>query len=467
MKLNRSEIFQTFILSIGVFLFVLDLFIINVSLPRIQQTLNLSDSKVQWIIILYVIGYASLLINAGKAGGIYGRKRLYVVGMLGFTLSSLLCGISNDVYLLLGGRLLQGISSGLMVPQGIALLSILFPDQQKKTMALGIYGSFAGVASVLGQLLGGILPDQNWIEESWRLIFLINLPAGLLAVAATLFYISKDKREHTGRITIIPMLQLFTMLILLIYPLIMGPELQWPLWCIAMVILAISLLIFFFRHQHKLFCKDGTAIINFSLFKNKVFNLGLLIALAYYMVQDSYFIINSHYLQNVKDFTSTSTGIAFVYQGIGYVVASLIASRLVNHYGKWVILSGLVFMISGLLMHLWLFDITELNIMHLHLIFFLYGIGCGSVLPSLMTLALRGLNPSLIGVGSAFYLTVQQLAICLGITFVVGLYYHSSASVFVGFNQVSKAYTYSTIVSILLLCIVALVIIRQYANKNH
>lgn len=468
MKLNFKEIFRTFILSIGIFLFVLDLFIINVSLPSIQHTLSLSNSKAQWIIILYIIGYASLLINAGKAGEYYGRKKLYIIGMIGFTVSSFICGVSNDVYFLLGGRLLQGISSGLMVPQGIALITMLFPEQQKKTMALGIYGSIAGVASVLGQLLGGILPDQKWIEESWRLVFLINLPIGAVAVLSTVWLITKDHIKITDveKGWLYPMVQLFVLLIMLIYPLIMGPELKWPVWTLALLTVAIVLLILFFRQQQQLYQKGTNFMINFSLFNNRVFNLGLLIALVYYMVQDSYFIINSNYLQNTKNFTSTETGIAFVYQGIGYVIASIIVSRLINKYGKIVLLSGLGVMIISLAMHLLVFDHSQLDITYIHLLFFFYGVGCGSVLPSLMTLALRSLDESLIGVGSALYLTVQQIAICLGIAFVVGWYYHDKNPLFFNFNQISGAYGYSNIISIGLLCLAAYLVIRQYASEK-
>jgi len=454
MKLRVNEIFKTFILSIGVFLFVLDLFIINVSLPRIQHSLNLANSEAQWIIILYVIGYASLLINAGKAGEFYGRKKLYVVGMIGFTVSSLICGLSNDIYVLLAGRLLQGISSGLMVPQGIALITILFAEQQKRTMALGIYGSFAGVASVIGQLLGGILPDQNWIHESWRLIFLINLPVGLLAVFATALLIPKDFANKAQKVLFYPMLQLFVILILLIYPLIKGPEIHWPVWSILVLGVALILLSLFLRKQKALYLKGVPAMLNFSLFKNRVFNLGLLIAVAYYMVQDSYFIINSNYLQTVKSFTSTDTGIAFVYQGIGYVVASIIASRLVHRYGKKVVLWGVSLMIVSLALHLWILNQPQLDVLHIHVLFFFYGMGCGSVLPSLMTLALRGLDESLIGVGSALYLTVQQLAICLGIAFVVGLYYNTTNPSFLSFPQISGAYGYATLLAIGLLALV-------------
>lgn len=454
MKLTVNEIFKTFILSIGVFLFVLDLFIINVSLPSIQHSLHLANSAAQWIIILYVIGYASLLINAGKAGEVYGRKKLYVIGMIGFTVSSFICGLSNDIYVLLAGRLLQGISSGLMVPQGIALITILFAEQQKRTMALGIYGSFAGVASVIGQLLGGILPDQNWIAESWRLIFLINLPIGVLAVLATAWLIPKDLVNTAQKVLFYPMFQLFVVLILLIYPLIKGPELHWPLWSIVMLTGALLLLFLFIRKQQRIYHSGQQAMLNFSLFKNRVFNLGLLIAVAYYMVQDSYFIINSNYLQTVKNFTSTDTGIAFVYQGIGYVVASIIASRLVHKYGKKVILWGVTLMVVSLAIHLWVLDQYQLDPIHIHLLFFCYGMGCGSVLPSLMTLALRGLDESLIGVGSALYLTVQQLAICLGIAFVVGLYYNTTNPSFLGFQQLSSAYGYATLLAMGLLALV-------------
>jgi len=179
------------------------------------------------------------------------------------------------------------------------------------------------------------------------------------------------------------------------------------------------------------------------------------------MVQDSYFIINSNYLQNTKGFSSTATGIAFVYQGIGYVIASLIASRLIHNHSKKVILSGLSIMIVGLLLHLWVLDMTPLHPAYVHSLFFFYGIGCGSVLPSLMTLALRNLTPTLIGMGSSLYLTVQQLAICLGITFVVGIYYHSTEHSFFNFQHISGAYAYASIASIVLLIITGYTVIQQ------
>lgn len=459
MRFRIKDLLHIFILSIGIFLFVIDLFIINVSLPTIQQSLDLSNSATQWIIILYIIGYASLLINAGNAGDYFGKKKLYVMGMAGFTFASVICGLSSNIYLLLMGRLLQGISSGMMVPQGIALITLLFEDASKRAMALGIYGSIAGIASVIGQLLGGLLPDQSWIHESWRLIFLINIPIGILACIAAYCCVPRDQPNPTSTISFIPMLSLFVLLMGLISPLVMGPELHWPIWSILLLAAALIFTLLFLKKQKELYKTGQKSLFNFVLFDNRVFNLGLIAALAYYMVQDAYFIINSNYLQHDKSYTATMTGIAFVYQGIGYVVASLIVSRFIQRHGKAVVLTGLGVMVMSLFLHLLVLNKVSVASDQLHLLFFFYGLGCGSVLPSLMTLALKDVSKELIGVGSAIYLTVQQLSICLGIAFVVGLFLHENGNPFFRLNNINTAYGSATTVSILLLLLVACCII--------
>jgi len=455
MRLLNKELIQIGLLSVGIFLFVIDLFIINVSLPTMQHALELDNSATQWIIVLYVIGYASLLINAGNAGDHYGKKRLYLLGMAGFTVASVVCGLSGNIYLLLLGRLLQGISSGLMVPQGIALLTVLFEDPGKRTMALGVYGTIAGLASVIGQLMGGILPDQDWISESWRLIFLINIPIGILAFAAAYRNIPSDQASARTKIALSPMVRLFVLLMGIIYPLIMGPELHWPLWTVLLLGASIMLTVLFIKRERRLYKTSRQVLLNFSLFRSRTFNLGLLAALSYYMVQDAYFIINSNFLQAHKDFTPTMTGIAFVYQGVGYVLASMLVGKLVQRFGKAVVLTGLLIMILGLAVHLFMLDKQMVPEGQIHVLFFCYGIGCGSVLPALMTLTLKDLDKELIGVGSAIYLTVQQLAICLGIAFIVGLFLHHNDVSFFGLNNLRTGYGYATSLSIVLLLTVA------------
>ncbi|MEN5055345.1 MFS transporter [Sphingobacterium kitahiroshimense] len=458
MRFQITDLLKVSVLSAGIFLFVTDLFIINVSLPSMQQSLQLSTSETQWIIILYVIGYASLLISSGNAGNYYGRKKMYLIGMLGFTISSVICGVSEHIYILLFGRLLQGVSSGLMVPQGIALITSLFKQQEKRTLALGIYGSIAGIASVLGQLLGGILPDQSWINESWRLIFLVNIPVGIVALISVYSLIPRIEPDVNAKISYLPMFQLFGLLIGLVCPLILGPELHWPLWSILLLIGSLLLLFIFLKQQKKREQNSLLSLINFSLFDNKIFNLGLAAAFAYYMVQDAYFIINSNYLQLYKNFTPTMTGVAFVYQGIGYVIASIVVSKLVHRNGKSVILYGLTIMISGLIAHLYVYNQPAVVIHQVHVLFFYYGLGCGTVLPSLMTMAIKDIKTDLIGTASGIYLTIQQLSICMGIALVVGIYFHDQNSVFLSMENLNHAYGISSVISIILLVVAGLFI---------
>ncbi|WP_313419128.1 MFS transporter [Sphingobacterium multivorum] len=454
MRFQIKDLLHIFLLSTGIFLFVIDLFIINVSLPTVQHAIHLRNSDTQWIIILYIIGYTSLLINSGNAGNHYGKKKLYLIGMAGFTVASLLCGLADNLYILLAGRLIQGISSGLMVPQGIALITLRFENPEKRSMALGIYGSIAGIASVIGQLLGGILPDQTWIHESWRLIFLINVPIGVVACFAVYRYTANDQVYVKSAVSFKPMVTLFTLLMGIIFPLIMGPDLKWPIWSLLVLGTTLVFVQLFLKKQRKLEKMGYPSVLNFTLFNNRVFNLGLLAALAYYMVQDAYFIINSNYLQNQKNYTATMTGIAFVYQGIGYVLASVMVSKLIQRHGKIVVLYGLGIMILGLVAHLFIFNRMLLNNYQIHTLFFLYGIGCGSVLPALMTLALKDLNEKLISVGSAIYLTIQQLSICLGITFIVGVFLHQKENKFFIWQHISSAYGYSIALSVILLLFV-------------
>lgn len=460
MKLKSTDWTTLFLVSTGIFLFVLDLFIVNVSIPAIKQGLHLSDSNTQWVVILYAIGYASLLIISGKAGEYYGRKRLYIIGMIGFTVSSALCGLASNGALLLLGRIFQGISSALMVPQGISLIALLFSDKNKRIWAMGLYGSIAGIASIIGQLLGGILPDLDWLSEPWRLIFLINIPIGLSTALLAYLRLPESEKTPLQKLDIVGILLIVTTLLSAIYPLIMGPELSWPWWCFALLVLSAATFTLFAKKQQIREVNGAYTLISFSLLKNRAFQLGLGAAIAYYMVQDAYFIIHSLYLQKHLHFSSTDTGIAFFFQGIGYVVASLYVSKLVISKGKIVVLLGIGLMILGLLGHILLFKQTSISNPELFALLFIYGMGCGTVLPSLMTLALKDIAPQQIGIASGIYLTIQQLAICLGIVVIVGTFLHSQDKTSGLTETINTPYEYSNLLSVILLLFVGFFIAK-------
>jgi len=485
MNKKVSKWFLLLIVSSAIFLSVIDLFIVNVAIPSIKKGIRGSDGDIQLVIVLYVIGYAAFLITGGRAGDYFGKKKVFITGILVFTLASCICGLSQNALQINIGRLLQGISAAFMVPQGIAFIPVLFPDMKEREKALGIYGSIAGTASVIGQFLGGILPDTRFFIEGWRLVFLINLPIGILSALLAFKFLAgaNAKTNSIKDSTAMPLansasktslqvevsksqwkdfnfvglgLMIFS-LISLIYPIIQGRELGWPNWTIVMLVCSLLSLLAFFYNQRKRLAVKKEALINVMLFKNRYFNIGLGAALFYYMVQDSYFLINALQLQTGLGISSSLSGFYFVFQGVGYVVASFISIKLVPRYGKYVLLSGIGIMIISLAFHLIVLKSGVVSTALALPVLFVYGLGCGSVLPTMFTISMKGVPPSLAGAASGVYLTFQQIAIALGVGIVGGIFFYVLGDDFTTLGYL-KAYHAATLVNIALLILVGIIL---------
>lgn len=295
MNKKVSKWFLLLIVSSAIFLSVIDLFIVNVAIPSIKKGIRGSDGDIQLVIVLYVIGYAAFLITGGRAGDYFGKKKVFITGILVFTLASCICGLSQNALQINIGRLLQGISAAFMVPQGIAFIPVLFPDMKEREKALGIYGSIAGTASVIGQFLGGILPDTRFFIEGWRLVFLINLPIGILSALLAFKFLTgaNAKTNSIKDSTAMPLvnsasktslqvevsksqwkdfnfvglgLMIFS-LISVIYPIIQGRELGWPNWTIVMLVCSLLSLLAFFYNQRKRLAVKKEALINVMLLR--------------------------------------------------------------------------------------------------------------------------------------------------------------------------------------------------------
>jgi len=414
---------QLLIVSMGVFLSVIDIFIVNVAIPSIKKGIHGTDGDVQLVIALYLTGYAAFLITGGRAGDYFGKKAVFVTGISLFTLASTFCGLSQTAFQLNISRLVQGISAGIMVPQSIAYIQVLFPDGRERIKALGIYGSIAGSASVIGQLLGGIIPDMNFFTAGWRLIFLINLPFGILAAFFAWKFLPRTTRLSDKKFDFPGVALLSIILVSLVYPIIRGRESGWPLWSIILIFSSVLLTPFFLLNQKRKSDKDTNPLINLKLFEYKDFNIGLIASLLYFMVQDTYFLINAILFQNALELSSSDAGILFSFQGIGYVVASLISIRLLRIYGKYVLIAGVSLMIITLIFHILLLNANHLNTNLLVAVLLGYGMGCGSVLPSLLTMTLKNIPPELAGSASGMYSTFQQTAIALGIGIIGGIFF--------------------------------------------
>src|ERR1700744_5948235 len=242
-----SKKLRTIALIIVSFAFVMDLLdttIVNVAIPTIQTSLTASYSSIQWIVAGYSLTFAVLLITGGRMGDVFGYKKLFMIGVAGFTLASLLSGCAWDSGVLIAARLLQGAMAALMVPQVMSLMQVMYPPHERGGI-MGIFGALAGVAASLGPVIGGVLIHFNIAALDWRPIFLINVPVGIFAFCAAIKYLPDGKSPHPLKLDIVGTVIIMAAMFLLVFPLIEGRDLGWPAWTFAMMASALPVLALF------------------------------------------------------------------------------------------------------------------------------------------------------------------------------------------------------------------------------
>ena len=200
------------------FMYVVDMFIVNVAIPSIRTDLNASTAQIESVIALYQIAYASMVITGGRLGDMYGARRLFLIGLIGFTATSLACGLAPTGSALVLARLAQGLTAALMVPQVLATIHTLFPDAAR-SRAFAIFGIALGLGGVVGFIVGGWLVTLNPYGLGWRTIFVVNGPIGAALVLATIWLMPSQGKQKPAQLDIVSVLVLFAGLTLLVGPL--------------------------------------------------------------------------------------------------------------------------------------------------------------------------------------------------------------------------------------------------------
>ncbi|MDM1528086.1 MFS transporter [Myroides odoratimimus] len=442
------------LISMSIFLSVLDLFIVNVAIPKIKVAMEASVADIQLIIVYYVIGYGAFLITSGKVGVRYGHKRIFVLSMFSFGLFSLLCGLAWDMPSLNIFRLFQGISGAFMIPQGVTLLSSIFVIEEERRRAYSIYGAIAGISSVLGQVLGGLLPDLDLAFGAWRLIFLINVPIAFVVGVLAWIVLIEIERKRDLKIQPLAQLLLVCLLVMLMYSLVTGADYGWTTTLLLVLVSAIIGIVLFLVIQFKNYKTSINALIDFKPFTYRTFAVALIALVFFSLVQDSYFFIYANHFQLELDYTATQTGFLFAFQGVGYVIASFLSLKFLSKYQERFMLLGLLLMIVGLAGHYWLLNREYIPFYEIAILLFEYGIGCGVVLPSLFTYALSSLPMDITSIGSSLYLTLQQISIALGVS-IVGQSYFSGVN----------GHFNSTVIMIVLLLVTCSVLLMSYKRR--
>lgn len=427
-RLKNSRWFALLVVLTAPFLSLMDIFIINIALPAIKKGLHSSNAELQIVIAGYLLGYASFMITGGRAGDHFGRKKIFLWGMAIFTLASCWCGLSGSAFELNIARFLQGTSASFMVPQTISYIQLLFTEAKDRAKAIGIFGLILGLASMLGQFLGGLFTYYHFAVAGWRLIFFINLPVGVAAMIAAWLFI-KETPLHTGaKFDISGSVILSLALFALIIPIIQGRELGWPLWCIAGMVVSVALFAWFIIDQKRKLKGKKAPLVDLNLFKIRDLNIGLLCVLFCYMVYNSYLLISTLVLQNGYHFNALLTGCMFVMFGVGFSFSSFFSMRLVTKIGKTVLQIGTIAMMTSLALQIFFFSRAVIAPQMVFLLVLLHGMSAGWVMPPIMNVTLQSVPHKFAGAASGLYATVQQASGALGVSIIGGVFFNKLSS---------------------------------------
>ncbi|CAM5667289.1 DHA2 family efflux MFS transporter permease subunit OS=Streptomyces alboniger OX=132473 GN=CP975_14755 PE=4 SV=1 [Streptomyces alboniger] len=399
------------------FMDLVDVTIVNIAIPSIQRDAGASFSQIQWITAGYSLAFAAGLITGGRLGDIHGRKRLFLIGITGFTVASALCGFAANPEMLVASRILQGAMAALMVPQVLSIVHATFPAHERGKV-FGLFGMVVGLGAISGPLLGALLTEWNILGLEWRPIFLINLPVGIAGLILGRKFITESKAPRALKLDLVGVVMVTLGLLMLLYPLTRGRELGWPVW--GHVTMAGSLVVFgaLVAYERRKTARDGSPLVELSLFRVKSFAAGIAVQTVFGVVMGIFFLVWTLYLQLGLGWSELRAGLTGVPFSIAVSAAAGISvQKLVPRFGRKVLQAGALTMAAGLLVYLWEADRygTAIAPWQMVLPLVVMGVGMGLIVAPLTDAVLSGVPREHAGSASGLINTVQQMGTALGL----------------------------------------------------
>jgi len=394
---------------------ILDFFIVNVALPSMDRELDAGPALLELVVAGYGVAFAVLLVLGGRLGDMFGRRRLLLIAMAAFIATSIACGLAPTAALLVVFRILQGASAALLNPQVLATLHST-TSGERRNRALSLYGAMAGVAMVVGQIVGGLLVAADLGGSGWRAVFLVNGPVGLIAFLMAWRTVPRTRSDHPARVDLPGTLLLGVALIALLVPLSEGRAAGWPLWswvCLAVCPIAVVALI---RVERRKELDGGLPLLPPSLFSYSGVRLGLGLLVPFSIAFGGFMFVMAIALQQGLRFGPIQAGLALAPFALFHLVASLVGPRLVNRFGSRVLPGAAT-------IHLVAVAVLVVTVLrgwpHLSALDFapgmaLWGVASGSQIPVFFRIILADLPADRAGVGSGVLVTFQQSSLALG-----------------------------------------------------
>ena len=405
------------ILLTGAFLPPLDFFIVNVALPSIRGDLHASSAALQLVMSGYAVAYAVLLILGGRLGDLYGRRRIFLIGLAGFAAASALCGLAWSANALVVGRLIQGVAAAVLAPQALASIHHLFPPNEKPK-ALGLFGFMIGSAAIVGQILAGVLIDGSSL--GWRAVFLVNLPVTALTIPAALIFLPESRGEGDSRLDVGGALWLTATLAALVVPLIEGREFGWPWWSFALIAASPALAAMFWRFETRLAARGGNPLVHPQAFRQPGLLRGLTATLVFYSMA-SFFLIFPMYEEFGLGYSARAAGLAFLPFGLGFLIGSQFARFAAARLGALAASAGM--MTTALAMLALAYLVSHHARLGIEPVLLVMGLGQGTAMPTLLRTVIDRVDPRWSGLASGLVNATLQIGAALSVAIIGGLFF--------------------------------------------
>jgi EmrB/QacA subfamily drug resistance transporter len=407
------------VLLVGSFMVLLDTSIVTNGLATIQRDLRASYAQVQFVLTAYALAFGMLLITGGRLGDRHGRKRVFVLGLAGFTATSALCGCAWSPLSLIVFRAFQGLSAAFLFPQVSSFIQVLFPLDERPR-AFGIQGAIIGLGIVAGPVLGGVLIGLDLLGAQWRPIFLVNVPLGLLALVLAVRVVPESTAGQTRPLDVGGVVILSGALLLLLYPIIQGRDAGWPAWLVGMLAASLPVLWLFVAYQRRLVAGGHAPLVPLSLFHDRAFAVGALITLVFQSGVLSYFVAMSLFFQAGLGYTPIQAALLLIAYQITIAVGSLLSARLSARLGLRILTLGTTLLALGLVATLVILRVAALHYRGYELIpaLLVGGFGFGCVVAPLQSLILARVPPTAAGSASGVLATIQQVGSAVGVALI-------------------------------------------------
>jgi EmrB/QacA subfamily drug resistance transporter len=402
---------------------LLDSTIVNVAGPTIRHDLGGGASTLQWLGAAYTLTFAVLLVTGARLGDIFGRRRLFLLGSAGFTAMSAACALAPSPEVLIALRALQGGFGALLIPQGFGLLKEVFPEEEMGKV-FATFGPVMGLSAIASPILAGLLIAADLFGTGWRLVFLINVPVGIIALAAAAKVLPRGAATPGAKLDLVGMLLLGLASVGIIYPLIEGHDQGWPLWIFAVLAAGAALLAGFLAYERR---RREAPLIDPGLLRNRAYTDGIMVALAFFATFSGLILVISLFCQLGEHFTPIHTGLTVVPLTVGMVISMVISFALVARLGRHLLHAGILLSAAGAVtLALMVSGADSASSFALAPGLLISGLGAGLVFGQLFDIILAGVAMDEVGSASGVLNAVQQLANALGVA-VLGTVFFSAA----------------------------------------